>query len=141
MRLPPGRPVVRPLLLVFVLLAGIFAMHGVSGQHNAALTQAHSASYVAPDVRSMTGPTSPSTLALSDDRGRDGGHQSQLGAQACLAVLAAAITLLLLLLFSAFGWYPGGVLMAVRTASRQRLSRGPPRVFALSLAQLNVLRT
>ena len=140
MRLPQRRPVVRPLLLVFVLLAGILAMHGISGQHDTALTQAHSASYVAPDVMSMTGPTSPSTLALSDDRGRDGGHQSQLGAQACLAVLAAVITLLLLL-FSAFGWYPGGVLMAVRTASRQRLSRGPPRVFALSLAQLNVLRT
>ena len=80
------------------------------------------------------------TVALGDDHGRDGRHQSDFGAQTRLAVIAIAIALLLLL-FSVIGWHRSGIPMALRAASRHRLSCGPPRVFALSLAQLNVLRT
>ena len=128
----------QPLALVLVLLAGVFAMHGFSARHDTAAA-AHSTSYAAPDLMAMTTVTSR-TVALGDDHGRDGRHQSDFGAQTRLAVIAIAIALLLLL-FSVIGWHRSGIPMALRAASRHRLSCGPPRVFALSLAQLNVLRT
>ena len=138
-RANPRRPSVRALLLVLVLLGGLFAMHGLTAHHSTSLVAAHGTSDAAAGTMSMTALTPPSSDAVSADRGPGGGHQPQLGAETCLAVLAAAITLLLL--FGACGWRPGGVLVALRAASRHRLIPRPPRALTPSLAQLCVLRT
>lgn len=125
------------LLLVLALLAAVFAMHGLSAHHGAELVPAHSGTGAARGVMAMTA-AAPSAFAVGDDNGAAGGHQSQIGTPQCLAVLAAATALPLV---GVPGSRPGGVLVAQRTASRQRLSRGPPRARARSLAQLCVLRT
>ena len=133
-RANPRRPVVRHLPLVLVLLFGVLAMHGLTTHDNAPAVAEHGNSDVAPGAMSMTALTSTSP---GDSGGGGGEHHSQISTEVCLAVLAAAGPLSLLL---AHGRHWGRILLVLRAISRQRLLPRPPRALTPSLAQLCVLR-
>jgi len=135
-------PLVR-LLLVLGLLAGLVAMHGLGADHDMAMTGAHSAASGGgpggmaehlPDIAHtapLAGLAVPADAPAQD-------HLSDM-AQACVAVLAGAVALLLLLLG------PLRALLSRRLPIRQPRLRARGRALLLrrppDLSVLCVLRT
>ncbi len=142
------------LLAVLGVVAGVFAMHGLTGNHDAAMLGAHlgapagSGSALAADL-----PMRPSHAAAAAERPRGTAVVSALPqvalvpvddehamAGACMAVLTALILLLTLLLAlrSLLAWHPVHLTLI---PGRNALTGLSPPWLAPSLSKLCVSRT
>lgn len=140
----PGRQGLRQALLVLGLLSGLFGMHGLTANHwspclmpDVATATAATTTMLMAGTVSVIGPV----IAAPADRGGPGGQGgpgSHSGSESCLAMLAAAAVLLLLV--GARRAPYAVVRPASLVFSWRGLRPGPPRSLALSLAQLCLAR-
>lgn len=150
-----------------LVLAGLVGMHGLTTSHAAPSMSEHVAGTPAmhgagdrPMAPTIVAGPSPSAPVAASSAGGDhvdpraltqavaavvasglpaAGHQMMAGA--CLAIIAAAITLLLARAAGAGGRHDRTQRRAARTWLQPTGSGGPSRTFCLSLEQLSLLRT
>ncbi len=123
-------------LLVSGLLAGVMGMHGLTTGH-AATPVAGAAMSHAVMAPSTTGADGRATTHLpAGGHAPTGGHGML---PACLAILAAAVALLVLLLRRERAEQP--LLRSGRSPLDVRAPRTVPRAHALTLHQLSICRT
>jgi len=135
------------LLLLLGLLVGLFAMHGLGVDHDMAMTGAHSATSAASAADALGPSGRQSGTALADaplaryvtPADAPGSDQMSDMAQACVAILAGAALLALLLLSPLrallFRW------LAISQPDGQSRSRALPPLRPPDLSVLCVLRT